>query len=767
MTEIYDFKKLHHLRNAVEEMNLEGPPTIHLLSRAKGGVKKSSGKLGVFPSSFNPITVSHVELIERAISEFAVDEVILLLDKKIQDKEVFGSTLVDRLLMLLITWQDTSRISVGLSNRGLFVEKIAALQKVYSQGIDIHFIVGYDTIIRVLDKKYYDDREKALDELFGNCSFLATNRGQRSVQDINRLFKRKENRQYARSVKTFKISASLASISSTLVREHVEKGRDIAGFVPTEIEKFISETGLYGPAMSCGNEQIKLYDLRCRAIEHLWTLNPSEPADVDLKKIIRVAKGSTALAEEVRRVFAIHEDEIPPRPRPSVPSQLVGNFDLVSPLFSLERAQQEARRCLHCEESPCERHCLPGLPILELLTLIEKGMLEEAYVKMREAEPLCGLTEYLCQTKENYCEQHCMSALLFGAEHEVAIQTVLRTLWDYGKHRFEGRVHISQKYETLLGSRGEKIAIVGSGPAGLRAAMDLAKLGYGVSIFERKGKMGGIPRFETPVFRFPAEEIFQQIERDLQALSIEIVKGVTIGLDMTVDDLIRQGFAAIFIATGLTDPKKLDIPGENLKGVSTSIDIFDACIQYGAGALIKMFKDKGGYVIDSGNTAMDTSRLLRRFGADVKCIFWKEAPRAYPKEVAAAAKEGVSFLFCSLPLELVGDDKGILSHIRMVKTRQDSHTGEWEPISGTESDLPADFCIYAIGAKPDFKVEGLNLNDEGHIIVDFDVMRTSISTIFAGGDVVERGNISKALRDGRKAAQSMHTILCDSAQTKR
>ena len=759
MTEIYNFSKLHRLRKTIEEMDLEGPPTIHLLSRADDGIKESKGTLGVFPSSFNPITVAHVELMERAVSDFAMDEVLLVLDKKTLDKEVFGATLVDRLLMLLIFCRNTSRISVGLSSHGLFVDKIAALQHIYPQGTGIHFIVGFDTITRVLDKKYYDDRERALEKLFGECSFLATNRGKQSIQDIDRLLERKENRKYARNVRTFMISDFLASISSTQVRDSIERGEDITQLVPSEIEEFISETGLYKPAMSVGKEQIQLYDLRSRVIEYLWNLNPNEPTDADLKRIIAAAEGDTALGKEIRRVFAFHKDEIPPRPRPSVPSQLVGNFDLVTPLFSLEEAQQEARRCLHCEGPPCERHCLQGLPIVKLLTLVEKGMFEEAYVKMREAEPLCGMTEYLCQTVENYCERHCVSAHLFGTGNEIAIQTILRTLWDYGKHKFEGRIQIYQKYKTSLSSREKKVAIVGSGPAGLRAAMGLAKIGYHVSIFERKGKIGGIPRYETPLFRFPAEEVFQRIEQDLQALSIEIRKGVTIGLDMTIDDLIHQGFAAIFIATGLTIPKRLTIPGEDLKGVSTSIDIFNEFHRNGLDDLVKRFKDKRGYVIDSGNTAMDTSRLLRRFGADVTCIFWKDAPRAYPKEFAAATKEGVSFLFSSLPVKLIGDDNGILSHIRIVKTSHSGRSGEWEPVPGTENDLPAEFCMYAIGARPNFKLEGIKLNSEGHIIVNSETMQTTMSNLLAGGDAVERGNISTAIRDGRRAAQSIHRIL--------
>ncbi|MFQ6093995.1 MAG: FAD-dependent oxidoreductase, partial [bacterium] len=535
--------------------------------------------------------------------------------------------------------------------------------------------------------------------------------------------------------------------------------KSIAGLVPPEIDRFISETGLYAPEESLGGERISVYGLRCRAIEHLWALNPKEPGEVDLKKIISVTKTDTVLGKEVRRVIALSEGEIPERPTASLPSQPLGNFDLVTPLFSPREAQQEARRCLRCDQPPCEGQCLPRLPILELLTLVAQGKLEQAYLRMRQAEPLCGLTEYLCQTKENYCERHCLSRTLFGAGNEVAVQTVLRTLWEYGRGEFEGRFGSGRRDEAMLRSPRQKVAVVGSGPAGLRAATDLAKLGYGVTIFERREQIGGIPRYETPVFRFPAEEVFQQIEKDLQALSIQTVKGVIIGQDMTPDELKSQNFAAVFVATGLTVPKKLNIHGENLKGVLTSIDLFGQFLKVGAEGLMKKFKGRKGYVIDSGNTAMDTSRLLRRLGAEVVCIYWKDKARAYRKEIAAAEREGVSFLFCSLPVELIGDDQGFVSHVRIVKTSFNVKTGDWEPLPGTETDLPADFCIYAIGAKPDFKLEGLSLNDDSHILVNRETLETFLPTLYAGGDVVERGNISTAIRDGRKAAQSIHRLL--------
>jgi len=495
-------------------------------------------------------------------------------------------------MLLIFCGGGKAKLSVGLSSHGLFVDKTAALRKAYPKGTHIHFIVGFDTIIRVLDKRYYDDREKALEQLFSGCSFLAANRGAKSVSDIQELFEMDENKKYARRVKTFVISDSLAAISSTQIRDRVEGGRSIADLVPAEIEQFVSETALYAPQVSVAEERISVYGVRSHAVEYLWALDPEKPAEVDLKRIISVATKDTSLGKEVRRVIELHKNEIPRRPAPSTPTRLVGNFDLVTPLFSLQEAQQEANRCLRCEQRRCERHCLPGLPIAELLTFVAQGEFARAYLTMREAELLCGLTEYLCQTKENYCERYCLSRELFGAGNEIAIQTVLRTVWEYGRGRFEGRLWEGKKGKEACGSRSERVAIVGSGPAGLRAAMDLVKLGYRVTLFERKEKIGGIPRYETPIFRFPAEKVFRQIEEDIQALSIETVNERTVGVDVTIDDLKNEGCAAIFVATGLTVPKKLDLLGEDVDGVLTSIDLFARFLKDGADDLMIEFKGK-------------------------------------------------------------------------------------------------------------------------------------------------------------------------------
>jgi len=719
MADIYDFKRLFTLHKTVEETDLEGPPTLHFVLRCKGG-----RRLGVFPSSFNPLTTAHVELIDKAAQKGKLDEILLVLDKRTTDKPLFGATLEDRLLMLTLFARDKPNISIALSSHGLFVDKLMALKQVYPSGTEIFFIVGYDTIIRVLDEKYYQDREVALNQLFEGSRFLVANRREKNIKDIHRLFELKENEKYRDKIDTFQISPSLAEVSSTQVRRLVKEGESIGHLVPPEVDLFIRETRLYAQS----NE----YELRTKVLRYLFALH-REPVDVELRRAIRLAKSPTPLGENIRRVIEIPPDSIPKRPVPIFPSDPYGDFGLLSPCFSLEEAGVEAQRCLFCKTPLCEKNCLAGVKIKEILSLVAEGKMETAYQRLKETHPLCGLSVYLCQTKEKYCEHHCLSGKIFGEGGEVAIQAVLRTIWRYGIE------HIKSHQKRRVASIGRKIAVVGSGPAGLSAAIELARSGYQVTVFEQKPLIGGVPRYQIPPFRFPAEEVFARIEEDIRAMGIEVVTGVKIGVDLTIEDLKKSGYKAIFLATGLTKPKRLGIPGEGLQGVLTSVDLFERYQKEGVESLIEDFNGKRVYVTDSGNTAMDTSRFLRRLGADVTAIYWRDKPRALPKETRAAQREGVKLLLSTQPIEFVGDG-GRLTHIRAVRA------------DGTELKLPADFVIHAIGAEPEFRLEGLQLNPEGHIVVDQKTLETSLPGVYAGGDVVERGNISTAIRDGLKFA---------------
>ena len=236
-----------YVHEAVRALAREGPPVIEIVKQAERGIQdKHGGVLGVLPASFNPPTAAHQALIREAEVTVAFDEILLIVDQQAMDKERRGAPLEDRLLMLLALYGDNARISVGISNRGLFLEKVEAMRTVYPTGdTQIYFIVGYDTIVRILDPKYYTDRNKALRSLFGRARFLVANRGGCDERGLKELFGMEENRPFAAQVLPITLPPALTRISSTLVRRHLAEGKSVEGLVPPELEEFLRKQGLY------------------------------------------------------------------------------------------------------------------------------------------------------------------------------------------------------------------------------------------------------------------------------------------------------------------------------------------------------------------------------------------------------------------------------------------------------------------------------------------------------------------------------------------
>jgi nicotinate (nicotinamide) nucleotide adenylyltransferase len=235
------------LHEAVRALPREGPTVIEIVKRAERGIQdKKKGSLGVLPASFNPPTSAHQALIKEAGDTVAFDEVLLIVDQQAMDKERIGAPPEDRLLMLLALFGDDARISVGIANRGRFLDKVEAMRKVYP-GADaqIYFIVGHDTIVRVLDPKYYEDRDKALRSLFAQARFLVANREGCDERDLKELFGLQENRPFAAQVQPLTLSPALTRISSTLVRRHLAEGKSVAGLVPPQLEEFLRKHGFY------------------------------------------------------------------------------------------------------------------------------------------------------------------------------------------------------------------------------------------------------------------------------------------------------------------------------------------------------------------------------------------------------------------------------------------------------------------------------------------------------------------------------------------
>ncbi len=247
LTDPYHPRTREYLDGVVRSLARQESPLIQIVKEATGGIKYTKGGvLGVLPASFNPPTTAHEALVREAGAAVPFDEILLVQDQQAMDKELHDATVADRLLMLLALFGADSRISVGIANRGLFLDKVEALKNIYQKNTQIYFIVGYDTITRVLDPAYYADREESVRLLFSQARFLVANRGACGEQDLTDLFGRQENQQFTAQVSPLTLPAKLAEISSSEVRRRLAEGQSVKGLVPPQVEDFLLTRGFYG-----------------------------------------------------------------------------------------------------------------------------------------------------------------------------------------------------------------------------------------------------------------------------------------------------------------------------------------------------------------------------------------------------------------------------------------------------------------------------------------------------------------------------------------
>jgi nicotinic acid mononucleotide adenylyltransferase len=239
-------RRLKTLQQAVKEFTSLSEPSIAIVRKAPRSIFDSEGSLGIFPASFNPPTKAHVALIREARKQAGLDEILILLDLQAMDKRLVGATWEERIAMLDILFRRDPDISIGLSNRGLFFDKLGPLRNLYPPAFtEFIFIVGFDTILRVMDKKYYADSKESLDKLFSQSRFLVANRGAQEEKDFEKIWGAAENDRYRKRVAFFTLPDRHAFLSSSLVRREASEGRPIAGFVPISVLRFIEERGLY------------------------------------------------------------------------------------------------------------------------------------------------------------------------------------------------------------------------------------------------------------------------------------------------------------------------------------------------------------------------------------------------------------------------------------------------------------------------------------------------------------------------------------------
>lgn len=428
-----------------------------------------------------------------------------------------------------------------------------------------------------------------------------------------------------------------------------------------------------------------------------------------------------------------------------------------------EQALLEAKRCLDCVNPSCMEGCPVNIEIPSFIKNIERGQYLSAAKVLKKTSALPAVCGRVCP-QEKQCESKCV--YLKMGKKPVAIGYLERFAADY--ERESGNISIPQVGEP----NGIKVAVIGSGPAGLSFAGDMAKFGYDVTVFEALHEIGGVLKYGIPEFRLPNSIVDVEID-NLRKMGVKFVKDCIIGKTITSKNLEADGFKGIFVASGAGLPNFMNIPGENLLNIMSSneyltrVNLMDAASKE---ADTPVFFGKRIMVVGGGNTAMDSVRTAVRLGAERAMIVYRRSEEEMParlEEVKHAKEEGVEFVTLHNPLEYIGDEQGRVKQVILQKMElgEPDASGRRSPvvIEGATETVDVDLVIVAVGVSPNpivpKSIEGLELGRKNTISVN-DSMQSSISTIFAGGDIVRGGaTVILAMGDGRKAAAAMNNHL--------
>lgn len=439
------------------------------------------------------------------------------------------------------------------------------------------------------------------------------------------------------------------------------------------------------------------------------------------------------------------------------------NSEEVNQGLTKEQALLEAKRCLDCPNPGCMNGCPVSINIPSFVKNIERGeFLKAAQVlKMTSALPaVCGR---VCP-QEKQCESQCIH--LKAGKKPVAIGYLERFAADF--ERESGNISLPE----LAPKNGIKVAVVGSGPAGLSFAGDMAKLGYDVTVFEALHEIGGVLKYGIPEFRLPNQIVDVEIN-NLEKMGVTFVKDCIVGKTISFDDIKAQGFKGMFVASGAGLPNFMNIEGENLIGVMSSNEYLTRVNLMGAAKDefdTPVLKGKRVAVIGGGNTSMDSVRTAKRLGAELAMIVYRRSEDEMParkEEVKHAKEEGVEFRTLHNPIKYIGDEKGRVTQMLLQKMQlgEPDEKGRRRPVEipGATELVDVDTVIVSIGVSPNplipRSIEGLEVSQKGTIVVN-DSMQSAIPMIFAGGDIVRGGaTVILAMGDGRKAAAEMDAYL--------
>ena len=439
-----------------------------------------------------------------------------------------------------------------------------------------------------------------------------------------------------------------------------------------------------------------------------------------------------------------------------------GNFEEVALGYSLEQAVEEARRCLNCKNKPCVSKCPVAINIPGFLAKLAEEDVLGAYEVLNKDTSLPAVCGRVCP-QESQCECQCIRGKRGEA---VGIGRLERFVADYY------RLHKTAKAE-IPTPNGHKVAIIGSGPSGLTAAGDLAKIGYEVTIFEALHVAGGVLMYGIPEFRLPKEIVKSEIQ-NLIDIGVKVETNIVIGRTLTIDDLFDQGFESVFIGTGAGLPNFMNIKGESLNGVYsaneflTRVNLMKAYKKESKTPILKANKVA---VVGGGNVAMDAARCAKRLGADKVYIVYRRSMDELParkEEVEHAEEEGIIFKILTNPIEVLGDENGLVSGMQCVEMElgEPDEGGRRRPVKkeGSEFILDIDCMIMAIGTSPNPLIRqttpGLETNKWGCLITDGPNGLTTREAVYAGGDAVTgAATVILAMGAGKQAALAIDEYI--------
>ncbi|MBZ4646288.1 MAG: glutamate synthase small chain [Petroclostridium sp.] len=439
------------------------------------------------------------------------------------------------------------------------------------------------------------------------------------------------------------------------------------------------------------------------------------------------------------------------------------NFLEVALGYTEEMAKEEAQRCLQCKHRPCVNGCPVNVQIPDFIKLVAEGDFEGAYQKVKETNALPAVCGRVCP-QETQCEQLCVRA---KKGESVGIGRLERFVADW--HMKNGKEEIKKAEPN-----GKKVAVIGAGPAGLTCAGDLAKLGYDVTIFEAFHTPGGVLMYGIPEFRLPKEIVQKEIDT-LKEMGVDIKTNMVIGKVYSIDELMEEGFEAVFIGSGAGLPSFLNIPGENLNGVYSANEFLTRI------NLMKAYKfpecdtpvrvGKRVAVVGGGNVAMDAARSAKRLGAEEVYIIYRRSEAEMParlEEVHHAKEEGIQFKLLTNPTRIIGTEDGWVKAIECIEMElgEPDASGRRRPVAkkGSEHEIAVETVIIAIGQTPNPLIksttEGLETHKWGGIIVDEETGATSKKGVYAGGDTVTgAATVILAMGAGKTAAKAIHKYI--------